>query len=367
MEGHHEDAEQRGLESDAPRCGDVEPPIGIKVAFLSAPETYSLAGPVELRETNKAWVFLAGDRAYKLKKPVRTRFLDYSTIEARRRICEEEVRLNRRLAPDVYRGVARLTVADDRGLVIDGSGPVVDWLVVMRRLPDSSMLDQAIATGTATPARIEAVATRLGEFYRSLEPVDVDSAEHLAKLVRELDENCRVFALQAFNSAARRGSAISTELISLLGGDPALVTNRIVERRIVEGHGDLRPEHICLESPPVVIDCLEFSRALRLIDPFDELAYLGMECGVLGANWIGPAMIGRCAEILQDRPSERVIAFYTAYRAALRARQTLAHLLEPNPRTPRKWIPLSNRYLDYAEQAALTLRPRSSPPASRRR
>ncbi|MCL5778688.1 hypothetical protein M1105_17050 [Limibaculum sp. FT325] len=358
MAGHFQDAGRRAPKPRAPRWVGEEPPIGVKVAVLSAPEIYSVAGPVEVRETSKAWVFLAADRAYKLKKQVRTSFLDYSTIEARRIICEEEVRLNRRLAPDVYRGVARLTVENGRGLVLDGNGPVVDWLVVMRRLRDSDMLDRAIATGTATPDRIEAVATRLAAFYRSLEPAEVDAAGHLARFAHELDENGRVLALQAFTSVAERGAAINAELVALLRDEPDLVKGRVIEGRVVEGHGDLRPEHVCLDDPPVVIDCLEFSRPLRLVDPFDELAYLGMECSVLGAASIGPALIRRCGEIMQDDPTPRLIAFYTAYRAMLRARQTLAHLLDPHPRTPRKWIPLANRYLDQAEQAALTLRPR---------
>jgi len=124
----------------------------------------------------------------------------------------------------------------------------------------------------------------------------------------------------------------------------------------VEGHGDLRPEHVCLSDPPVIIDCLEFSRELRLVDPFDELSFLSMECAVLGARWIGPALIDLCATSLGDRPPDETLAFYTAYGASFRARQALAHLLEPAPRTPEKWIPLARAYLDEAERAAVKLR-----------
>jgi len=358
------DGEDRKMHSRgrAPEPSDDGPPVGVKVAFLSAPETYGDAGPVGVRETHMAWVFLTGDRVYKLKKPVRYTFLDYSTLEARRRICADEVRLNRRLAPDVYLGTARMTVEASGAVALDGAGEVVDWLVVMRRLPEQAMLDQAIAAGTATPERIGAVADRLAAFYLGRDPVAVDPVEHLAHFARELGENCRVFSLKALDSAADRGARLSAELDRRLQREPQIVTDRVEAGAIVEGHGDLRPEHVCLGDPPVIIDCLEFSRALRLVDPFDELAFLGMECAALGAAWIGPMILERCGKILRNRASDRLVAFYTAYRATFRARQALAHLLEPHPRTPGKWIPLANRYLDRAELGLSSLRSRAACP-----
>jgi aminoglycoside phosphotransferase family enzyme len=352
---------------DETEQGGAAIPLGVKVAFLSAPGTYPDVAAVETRETHMAWVFLAGDRAYKLKKPVRYPFLDYSTPEARHRICVEEVRLNRRLGPDVYLGVSRLTVERDGRLAIDGAGRLVDWLVVMRRLPEALMLDAAIAAGTAAPGRIAAVAERLASFYGALDPVAVDPEAHVARFAHELAENRRVFDLKAFDSAGDRGTRISARLEALLVDDAQLIADRIAARRIVEGHGDLRPEHICLCDPPVVIDCLEFSRDLRLVDPFDELAFLAMECAVLGAPWIGPVLVKTCAERLGDRPSDRLLGFYTAYRGSFRARQALAHLLEPVPRTPGTWLPLASRYLDQAEDAALRLDLPAARPASRPR
>jgi aminoglycoside phosphotransferase family enzyme len=227
------------------------------------------------------------------------------------------------------------------------------------------MLDAAILTGTVTHAQIAAVAERLGAFYIGLEPVEVDPAEHLGRFTHELAENRHVFGLKAFDSVGDRGAALSAGLEALLAAEPAIVTSRVAAERIVEGHGDLRPEHVSLSDPPVVIDCLEFSRELRLVDPFDELAFLGMECAVLGAPWIGPVLIEACAGRLDDHPPERLLAFYTAYRAAFRARQALAHLLDPHPRTPGKWLPLARRYLDQAEAAAVTLRLPEARPASR--
>jgi len=336
---------------------DAGPPLGAKVAFLSSAAAYHDVDVVDSRETHMAWVFLAGDRVYKLKKPVRFPFLDYGTLDARRRVCNEEVRLNRRLAPDVYLGVARLTVEGDGSLAINGAGRVVDWLVEMHRLPDALFLDHGIMSDTVPRGAIEVVGDRLARFYHEAPAVNVDPVMHILRFVRELGKSREVFAADEFGSLTKRGSGILTQLEDLLNRSPGIVADRVTARRIVEGHGDLRPEHVCLTDPPVIIDCLEFSRELRLVDPFDELAFLSMECAVLGARWIGPVLVERCVTALGDRPSDELFAFFTAYRASFRARQSLAHLLDPVPRTPEKWIPLAGAYLDEAERAAVTLRP----------
>ncbi|MFW6368961.1 MAG: hypothetical protein ACOC0J_00060, partial [Myxococcota bacterium] len=124
--------------------GEVGPSLREKVEFLTSPTAHG-GEKVDVRETHMALVFLAGDRAYKMKKPVRLPFLDYSTLAARGRICAEEVRLNRRLAASVYLGRSRLTEQPDGSLSIDGEGRTVEWLVRMRRLPEEKMLDRAIA------------------------------------------------------------------------------------------------------------------------------------------------------------------------------------------------------------------------------
>jgi aminoglycoside phosphotransferase family enzyme len=117
---------------------------------------------------------------------------------------------------------------------------------------------------------------------------------------------------------------------------------------VLDGHGDLRPEHICLLHPPVAIDCLEFNPQLRQVDPFDELAYLALECAVAGAPWVGDRVLRGCAAALQDHPAPALIHLYTAHRALLRARLAMAHLLDAAPRTPTKWAPQASLYVTHA-------------------
>ncbi len=341
------------------------PTLAAKVAFLSAASTYPGVETVDIRETRLAWVFLAGDSVYKFKKPVLQSHLDFTTLAERHRICREEIRLNRRFSPDIYLGLSKLTLQADGALAINGDGRVVEWLVEMKRLPDAGFLDNAIRTGTVDRAAILAVAQRLAEFFAAARPVKVDPRRRLDAYQSELTQSRNVFLEWRFNSISALGLNIIDQLETVLSQAPELVMDRVTAGHIIEGHGDLRPEHVHLSDPPIVIDCLEFLRKLRLLDPFEEIAYLSMECAVLGAPWIGPVLIDHCATVLGNPPTDRQIAFYTAFRATLRARQALAHLLVPTPRTPEKWLPLAKAYLDQAAKAMITLFPPEDPPATR--
>jgi aminoglycoside phosphotransferase family enzyme len=140
--------------------------------WLLRPESYPhRPATVEHIETHISHVFLAGDLVYKLKKPVRFDFLDFSTIAARERACREKVRLNQRLAPDVYLGVVAVTRSAAAGFELDGDGEVVDWLVAMRRLPTELTLDALFRRGELTADHIQRLAEVLSRFYRSLPPL----------------------------------------------------------------------------------------------------------------------------------------------------------------------------------------------------
>ncbi len=152
--------------------------------------------------------------------------------------------------------------------------------------------------------------------------------------------------------AAPRLARLTTLLARVLDREPALLRRRLDTGHVVEGHGDLRPEHVWLGPPIRVIDCLELARLFRLLDPFEEYATLAAECAALGADWVGPRLRAAAHEHLDDDPGDRLWAFYTAYRATFRARQALAHLLDPAPRTPGKWRPQAERYLAEAERVA---------------
>ncbi len=348
-----------GIGQPAENVGTLNglPDIAIedKVRFLQRPEAYGRAdAEVLAEETHMSWVFLAGDRVYKLKKPVRYPFLDFSTIEARERNCREEVRLNRRLAAHIYLGIVPLTATPAGELAIDGEGATVDWLVLMRRLPRERMLDRAIGEGTVRRDEIVAVADRLAAFYRDAEPAALTAEAFVRQFIHEQATTRAVLTDPAFGLDHMRVADMLGRIEDVLRNRTHLLASRVEQGRVVEGHGDLRPEHVCLGPPPVVIDCLEFNRSLRLVDPLDELTFLGLECKRLGAGWIGPLILARYAESRSDPPPQELIAFYWRYRACLRARLSLVHILERDRRKPEKWLPLAKQYLALAEAPELS-------------
>lgn len=308
---------------------------------------------VETIETHMSWVFLVGEHVVKLKKPVRYPYLDFTTLAARERYCRDEVRLNSRLAPGVYRGLMALRWIDGRLQLApeqaSGPGLTVDWLVWMRRLPRARMLDRVMAESHAEPTEIDALIRVLVAFYRRAARVDLRAKSQLARFQREQAVSRELLLRPQFQLD---GAAQALE-----GVDRALLRSRThlreraAQGRIVDGHGDLRPEHVCLLQPPVVIDCLEFSALLRQADPFDEICYLALECDLAGAPWIGSRLLQGCAAALDDTPPPALLQLYTAYRCLLRARLAMAHLLDLAPRTPHKWTPLAQRYVARSLQA----------------
>jgi aminoglycoside phosphotransferase family enzyme len=325
------------------------------VDFLSRPEAYDpRPADVVRRETHMSWVFLAGNEVYKLKKPVRFPYLDFSTLARREAACRAELQLNRRLAPDVYLGVVPL-VERAGHLSVGGEGAPVDWLVKMKRLDERFMLDGILERGTLTIGQLDRLIETLALFYRSATPANLPPAVHLADWTRSLDFNKRVLLDPRFRipgGMVRRVDAAQRRFLKFYGHR---IVTRLRHRRIVDGHGDLRPEHIWLDDKVRIIDCLEFNDRLRINDPLDEIAFLALECERLGAKWAGEYLRRRMAHMLSDGPTEELFIFYYCHRAMLRARLAIAHLLEEHPRTPEKWPRLCTAYLGLAKKSARQL------------
>lgn len=347
------------------------PTLEEKIAFLSRPDAYpSGAGSVSIRETHMSIVFMVGDRVYKLKKPVRFPYLDFSTLDRRAAACRAELLLNRRLAPDVYLGVAPLAMSP-RGLAIGGEGPAVEWLVAMRRLDENDALEAAILGGRVEPAQADRVAVMLAAFYGHARRLHVRAEVHLAKWAKALAANARVLRDPRLGLPQGIIRRIERTQQDFLARRAPLLVERLYERRIVDAHGDLRPEHIWLRNPVTITDCLEFDARLRALDPLEELAFLHLECERLGARWVGDRIRRRLSRQLGDDPRNGLFDFYRCHRALLRARLTIAHLLDPAPRTPDKWPRLAREHLNLAAASARRveglLRRPSGRPAARRR
>lgn len=295
-----------------------------------------------------SWIFIADDWVLKLKKPVKRSFLDFSTVEARRFFCCEEVRLNRRLARETYRAVKPLYYDFSSALTFKRCGQAVDWLVEMRRLPAAEMLDNRIKACDLAPAELINAAEKLVRFYVACRPETADGSLYVRHLLDEHEITRMILLRPEFDLETQDVAALLGGVSRGLQNMRSMIEARIRQGNIVEGHGDLRPEHICLVRPPQIIDCLEFNRSMRIIDPYDEISYLALECETLGSAWIGPIFLSALERTFGNRPCDHLLAVYGGFRALLRARLCLAHLLEEPVRKPEKWRPLALAYLKVA-------------------
>ncbi len=315
-----------------------------KVSFLLR---RAFPQPPESIETHLSWVFLTPNRAYKLKKPVQHPFLDHRSIENRRRDCEAEVRLNRGLAPGIYLEVVPLSSTGPGELVIGGDGPAVDWLVVMRRIPDDSFLDRRLSTDAAmavTDEEMAAIIEHLAEFYRTTGHRPLDDRTHRWRLAIGLSEDR--------DELLRHDHALEHDLVIDLAdrlqrviADPRHLAGR--SARIVDGHGDLRPEHVVLSPRPLVIDRITFDAEIRRIDPAADLALLEVECRRLGAGALGYRLATGVLKGINDTVPASDRALYRALRAVTRARLSIAHLADGDHHAGR-WLDRTDEYLALA-------------------
>ena len=328
--------------------------FGDKVAFLTAMQQV-----VQVIETHMAFVFLTADRAFKLKKPVEFGYFDHRTMAARAIACAEEVRLNRALAGDVYLGVIPLVLGKS-GLVIGGNGAgtpeelvtgqVVDWLVLMRRLPADRMLDVLSTANKAapSPAEVSALIAHLARFYRLQQAKPVPAGLYLAHLQREQAANTEGLARMVRFLPDIALEPVTTGLMAQIAGSASAIAARESAGWVVEGHGDLRPEHVCLTSPPVIFDRVESALELRVIDVFDEVGYLAAECSLCGRPDLAEALMRELAAAGFVPPPPQVQATYLAFRLVTRARLALDHLRDPACATPEKWPARARLYLNGA-------------------
>lgn len=293
--------------------------LAARVHYLQRPDIWpDNPDVVRAVETYHSWVFLTREYAFKLKKPVSRHGRDLTSVRDRLVAARAEVLLNRRLAPDVYLGYLPLVKTPSGHLGLSCCGQPVDWLVWMRRLPEDQLLDGALRRGPIGRDALRPVAEHLARFYSRAEPEGMTGPTYQRRLRDGVVENRRTLRRVADGPLADRVAALHDAQDAWIVAHPRLLDARAA--RVVEGHGDLRPEHVFLGSPPAIIDCLDFSRDLRLVDPAQELAFLAMTSEALGGDQVGPAFFSAYQEITADRPPPSLLAFYQSLTACTRAR-----------------------------------------------
>ncbi|WP_081258548.1 AAA family ATPase [Mycobacterium kansasii] len=272
---------------------------------------------VDVHETHTGVVVLAGDRAYKAKKPVLTDFLDFRTPEQRERACLREVELNSRLSPDSYLGIAHLS---------DPAGGPAEPVVVMRRYRDSDRLAWLAEHGgseTSVRELLDTIAAVLARFHEHAErsPL-IDAQGEAGAINRRWTENLtelRRYAGTVFSDESI--GQIEQLVAEFVCGRDVLFNRRIAEGCIVDGHGDLLADDIfCVADGPALLDCLEFDDQLRYVDRIDDAAFLAMDLEFLGRNDLGEYFLERYLAHSGDTAPKPLHDFYIAYRAVVRAK-----------------------------------------------
>jgi uncharacterized protein len=297
------------------------------MAALSRPAAYDPpVGEVEVRQTHISVVFLAGAYAYKLKKPVRLDFLDFSTLEKRLHFCRQEVQLNRRLAPEVYRGVVPVAQTA-QGVQVEGEGEVVEWAVKMQRLPDEATLHDRLGREEVGIDLAESLGRKIASFHRTAE-----TNERIASFGRF--ETVSRSVLDVFDQAvSQMGHTASAAVFGRVKGLAEETLARLrppIEGRAARGvprdcHGDLHLDHVYYfpdRQPPtdlVVIDCIEFNERFRFIDPVADMAFPVMDFAFHGRQDLAAAFREAYFRASGDEEGRALLPLYAAYRAAIRA------------------------------------------------
>ncbi|CAD5265621.1 MULTISPECIES: hypothetical protein [unclassified Imperialibacter] len=331
---------------------DIDTNSGTKLTLLKNPKSYPFrATKVKMLETHMSWVFLTDDYVVKLKKPIKLDLIDFSTPEARHKNCLEELRVNRRLAKGVYLGILPLTSSRGGQLALNGSGKAVDWLIWMKRLPKEKTLESAIAAHNINKQELKRSASTLADFYINGKLVDLGAYTYVSWITCAVLEDGRQLLAPEYNVPSSLVNRVIDALVSFIYLKIEVLLSRAEKMKIIEAHGDLRPEHIYLGPQPVFIDSLEFCKSLRILDIAEELSYLSMECDALGSTSAGKVFIDTYIQQSGDMIPQELLDFYKAKGALLRARLSIRHLTSPNYKGPMdKWKQECCKYLTMAEQ-----------------
>ncbi len=336
---------------------------GIPIEKLLAPEAYphAVATPVRLAETHISRVFLTGNFAYKLKKPVRLAFLDYSTLERRRTFCQDEVRLNRRYAPDLYLGVSAIA-GPATSPRVDGAGDPIEYAVKMRQFDQREELDVLVGAGGVAAADLSAFGVRLARFHAAAGCVDPASPFGRPDTVQRVTL-ANFEELRRLPEAAAHAGAIS-DLERWIVGEfaraRALMQTRRDSGRVRECHGDLHCGNVVRWAGELTpFDGIEFDPALRYLDVASDLAFLTMDLSVRGRDDLRHAALQAWAETLGDFAALRLLPYFETYRALVRAKvaalRALQHTVGSSERA--RDCDAAFRYLDWASARTSRARP----------
>ena len=307
---------------------------------------------VEAVQTHISYVFIAGDYVYKVKKPVNFGFLDFTTLEKRKFYCEEELRLNRRLAPSIYLDVAPIGRDDAGRLTLGKTANIVEYAGLMNKLPLDKMLKILLARGKADAGIMDAVAKKIARFHQeaqtggridemgSIGVIRHNHEENFAQTEKYIDVTLSAFQHGFLKSYAEK----------FLAASEALLAKRVAEHKIRDCHGDLHLEHICVADEIIVFDCIEFNERFRFADVAAEVAFLNMDLDYNGYFSQSADFTNSYLKYSHDEDLRALLNFYRCYYAFVRGKVTSFRLDQKElPQAEREEIRrIASKYFDLA-------------------
>lgn len=336
--------------------------MALKIKNLLKPEMYDHpVDSIELVETHISWVLLTGQFAYKIKKPVNFGFLDFSTLDKRKLYCEEELRLNRRLAPDLYLEVVSIFGSEDNP-VLKGQGPAIEYAVKMRQFPQSSQLDRLLEAGGLDSSIIDKLAAKVAYFHLSNKSAEMHSGfgdlEHIREPVLENFKHIRA----SINDSNIEPMVYMLESWSKQQLDELAdaIRQRKQQGFVRECHGDMHLRNIALWDDDVIIfDCIEFNPNFYWIDVISEIAFLIMDLEDRNQSPLAQRFLNSYLEITGDYEGVRLLRFYKVYRAMVRAKVDALRTSQEQPGSLeyKQTVEDFLQYLNLAERYTFITKP----------
>lgn len=303
---------------------------------LKQPQAYPgiACDAVEICQTHISWVFLVGDYAFKVKKPIRTNFLDYSSLEKRKHFCQEELRLDRRYAKDLYLGVVPITLADGQP-VVQGDGQAVEYAVKMRRFPSDALLSQRIDSGTLTTDEVFELADRVAGFHHSAPRLPPRAADDplgsIERILHQATDNVKDVVDAVSSESARTLRVLGEWTRGYFEDHRRDFRQRLANGFIRECHGDMHLANIVhWQDQLIPFDGIEFNQEFRWIDVLSDAAFVAMDFAAHDRLDLSRSFINAYLEHTGDHASLAVLRWYLVYRAMIRAKVAAIRASQPS-------------------------------------
>jgi aminoglycoside phosphotransferase family enzyme len=310
---------------------------------------------IKFIETHISLLFLTGNHVYKVKKPVDFGFLDFTTLEKRIFFCEQEVMLNRRLSPDIYLGVVKITYGQDR-ILLEGNGEVVEYAVKMKQIPEELLMDKLLEKNKVTSKMIEAISEKLVRFYSDAETSDlIKSFAKPGRVKQDTDENFEQTEKYIGLTIPRDVyEEVKNRTNDFFKAREKIFYRRIAADRIRDCHGDLRLEHIFWGDEISIFDCIEFNERFRYTDVAADIAFLAMDIDYHEREDLNRPLINTYIEKSGDKELLEVLDFYKCYRAYVRGKVESFRLDDPNipEGEKREALKRAQKYFNLAQRYA---------------